>query len=145
ATSAAILRAGYLANADPGAPDTLAVNLSSARVRAALELIDGIRSGQPLGALLGYRLQRGLHDRHSALPLDRFIAALRRRFQLVADKLASTRGAPGDAIESIEANNVIDGLQLVSSIIQSKRRSYPYGLQLPPATADERAAIDAEV
>ena len=35
-------------------------------------LLDGIRQGQPLGALLGYRFERGLHERQ----LDRFIAGL---------------------------------------------------------------------
>ena len=77
ATTAAILRAGYLANAAPQEPGALAVNLSSARVRVALGLIEGIRNGQPLGALLGYRLQRGLHDRHAgagARPLPRAAA-----------------------------------------------------------------------
>ena len=37
-------------------------------------LLDGVRQGQPLGALLGYRFERGLHDRQ----LDRFIAGFRR-------------------------------------------------------------------
>ena len=65
ASTAALLRTGYLANASPGNPGTLAVNLSSERVRTALTFLDGIRAGQSLGALLGYRLERGLHDRHA--------------------------------------------------------------------------------
>ena len=63
------LRAGYLANAATANPDTLAVNLSSDRVRVALGLIEGIRNGQSLGALLGYRFERGparcVHARRS--------------------------------------------------------------------------------
>ncbi len=145
ATTAAILRAGYLANAARGAaPGALAVNLSSSRVRVALWLIEGIRNGQPLGALLGYRLQRGLHEGHAPLELDKFIYPLRQQFPLVANQLVSTR-EPGAAIEAIEANNVIDGLKLVEHAVKQGNRSYPFGLPLPAATTAERAAIDAEV
>jgi len=145
ANTAAILRAGYLANASPQEPGALAVNVSSARVRVALGLIEGIRNGQPLGALLGYRLQRGLHEGHPGLELDRFVYPLRKRFPLVADQLASTKTAEGVAIEAIEANNVVDGLKLVEHIARTGRRAYPFGLSLPSATQAERAAIDAEV
>ncbi len=76
ATTAAVLRSGHLAHAgEPGQP--LALDLSSRRVRLALALLDGVRAGQPLGALLGYRLERGLHEGHPGLALDRYIAALR--------------------------------------------------------------------
>ena len=144
ATTAAILRAGYLANASPGAPEALAVNLSSSRVRTALGLIDGIRNGQPLGALLGYRLQRGLHENHAPLELDRFIHALRQQFPLVANQLASTQDASA-AIETIEANNVVDGLKLLEHVRKPGNRSYPFHLPLPGAAPAETAAIDAEV
>ena len=40
--------------------DVFSVDLSSARVRTALGLLDGIRAGQPLAALLGYRIERRL-------------------------------------------------------------------------------------
>ena len=60
ADTAAVLRAGYVANAGKDNPNTLAVNLSSDRVRVALTLIEGIRNGQSLGALLGYQFERGL-------------------------------------------------------------------------------------
>ena len=145
ATSAAILRAGFLSNASRQAPGALAVNLSSARVRVALGLIEGIRNGQPLGALLGYRLQRGLHEGHAPLELDRFIYPLRKRFPLVADQLASTRTPEGVPIETIEANNVVDGLKFLEHLRTSGNRNYPFGLDLPAANADEGAAIDNEV
>ena len=55
AATAAVLRSGHLSHraADPGA---LAVDLSSSSVRLALEVLDGVRRGQPVGALLVYRL-----------------------------------------------------------------------------------------
>ncbi|HEY1431531.1 MAG TPA: hypothetical protein VGF39_07890 [Stellaceae bacterium] len=148
ATTASILRAGYLANASAAQPDALSVNLSSARVRVALGLIEGIRNGQPLGTLLGYRLQRGLHDGHPGLELDRFIAPMRKQFPLVADQLASTLSPEGTAIEAIEANNVIDGLKLIERIRTSGHRAYPFGLgaALPSVdNSDEQDAIDFEV
>ena len=144
AATAAILRSGYLSGASSQEPQALAVNLSSARVRVALELLEGIRNGQPLGALLGYRLQRGLHEGHAPLELDRFVYPLRQQFPLVANQLASTRD-PAAAIETIEANNVVDGLKLLEHLRKSGNRAYPFGLGLPAATTQERAAIDAEV
>jgi hypothetical protein len=39
-----------------------AIDLSSARVRIAIDLIDGVRQGQPLPALVGYRIERRLHE-----------------------------------------------------------------------------------
>ena len=62
ATAAAILRSGYLTHASPAEQDKLAVNLSSARVRRAKYLIEGVRNGQSLEALLGYLFERGLHE-----------------------------------------------------------------------------------
>ena len=144
ATTAAILRAGYIANASPQAPHALAVDLSSARVRLALGLIQAVRNGQPLGAVLGYRFQRGLHEDHAPLELDTFIHAIRSFFPLVANNIASTQDASAP-IETIEANNVIDGLKLIERVRQPANRQYPFGLALPGASTAESAAIDAEV
>nr|WP_168504516.1 hypothetical protein [Streptomyces sp. S1D4-11]QIY93188.1 hypothetical protein HEP87_01975 [Streptomyces sp. S1D4-11] len=70
ATTAAVLRSGWLSHTDQQAFD---IDLRANRVRRALALVDGIRSGQSLGALLGYRLERGLHDAQ----LDQLISAFR--------------------------------------------------------------------
>jgi hypothetical protein len=144
AATAAILRAGYLANASSQAPDALAVDLSSGRVRLALGLIEGIRNGQPLGALLGYRFQRGLHEDHQPLELDSFIHAMRPHFPLVANNIVSTMDTSA-SIETIEANNVIDGLKLIERVRKPENRLYPFGLPLPVASPAETAAINAEV
>ncbi|MBE2315697.1 hypothetical protein DVA67_006905 [Solirubrobacter sp. CPCC 204708] len=74
ATTAAVLRSGHLAHEG----EALQLDLSSRRVRLALALLDGVRAGQPLGALLGYRLERGLHEHHPSLSLDRYVAPLRK-------------------------------------------------------------------
>ena len=43
AVTAALLRNGYLSNATPDNPQSLAVNLSSERVRVALSIIEGLQ------------------------------------------------------------------------------------------------------
>jgi hypothetical protein len=142
ARTAAILRSGYLSNASAANPQTLAVNLSSDRVRTALGVLEGIRNGQSLGALLGYRFERGLHDDYGLAEVDKFIYPLRKAFPLVADNLASTATPPGVPIEAIEARNVLDGRKLAEQITSSGVSTYPFGLTtLPAATAAEAAAI----
>jgi hypothetical protein len=75
ASTVALLRSGHLSHAgDQSSDGPLAIDLSSARVRVAAWLLDGVRQGQPLGALLGYRFERRLHERQ----LEQFIAVFRR-------------------------------------------------------------------
>lgn len=146
AVAAAILRNGYLSNATPQNPDALAVNLSSARVRTALGVLEGLRNGQSLGALLGYRLERGMHDRHTMAEVDRFIYELRRAFPLVADHLKDTEAPPGEPIEAVEARNVVDGLALVRHIRKSGEDEYPFDKAgLPVADSPQSTVINAEV
>ncbi|MEO5819721.1 MAG: hypothetical protein ABIT71_04395, partial [Vicinamibacteraceae bacterium] len=112
AVTAGILRSGRLTHrrGDPNS-DALDIDLSSARVRDAVSLLDGMRRGQSLGALLGYRLERRLHERSGgALELDRFIYVLRTLAPLRAGKLSD----PGGTVEeSIAASDVVDGLRLL--------------------------------
>jgi hypothetical protein len=144
ARTAAVLRSGYLANATDTNPELMAVNLSSARVRLALSLLEGIRNGQSLGALLGYRFERDLHDRHGLVEVDKFIYPLRKAFPLVGDTLTPTRTDPDVPIEAIEARNVLDGRKLIDRIRTSGQTAYPFGLEtLREADASEAAAITA--
>jgi hypothetical protein len=149
AVTAAVLRAGYLSNAQDGNPEPLAVNLSSERVRVALSVLEGIGNGQRLGALLGYRIERGLHDGHPGLELDRFVLPLRTAFPLVAERIRSTRAEAGTEAELVAARNVVDGLRIVEQVESDPAlASYPFGRGdvLPTdATAAERGAIEAEV
>ena len=113
AVTAAILRSGFLSEArEPDEENRMAVNLSSRRVRMALEVIDGVRAGNDLGALLGYQLERFLHDSHArgTGTLDDLIAPLRRAFPSAAgvDPAAST---PETA-----ARQVVDGLALLETV-----------------------------
>lgn len=144
ARAAAVLRSGFLTHGGGGS-DELAVDLSSERVRRALGLVEGIRSGQSLEAILGYRFERGLHDRSPELELDRFILDIRQRFPLAADKV---HPADGD-VRAAEARQVLDGVALVKA---ARDGGYPYGVAgLPAADSPDpndralAAAIAAEV
>lgn len=152
ARTAAVLRAGYLANRVHGRDSEFAVNLSSERVRIALSHLDGLRQGQSLSALLGYRFERGLHNRDREAEVDQFIAGLRLKFPLRANKISQTTPTPDPAhplaIEQVEARNVIDGLTLIQhvSALPEAQRSYPFGLTgLPPADPGQKTAIGKEV
>ncbi|HLO01678.1 MAG TPA: hypothetical protein VK191_00985, partial [Symbiobacteriaceae bacterium] len=150
AAAAAILRSGYLSLEDRTAKNPFSVDLSSARVRLATELLDGIRQGQSLGALLGYRLERALHEGHPTLELDEAIYGLRR----VAAIGPAGRVPTGTALESVPANNVVDGLALQTRYKEGSRlnrwdaETIPFGApgsHLPAVTSAEGKAILAEL
>ncbi|MEV6911462.1 hypothetical protein [Amycolatopsis sp. NPDC051071] len=153
ARTAAVLRAGFLANGKQRKDSTFAVNLSSARVRVALSILDGMRQGQAPGALLGYRFERGLHDRR--IGLDKIIAGLRFKFPLRANKITESVPKPSEgpglptSVEQVEARNVIDGLALLRHVdlLKEAERVYPFKLEGLPKIADpgEIADIGKEV
>ncbi len=137
AASAAILRSGYLAHRgdDAGA---LALDLSSQRVARALGLLDGMRQGQTIGAMLGYRLERGLRDRR--VELAGYVLALRRAAPLAT----ATDGFDDDRpVEAIAARDVVDGLAL----LELWRTDEDALFQRPglPATGADRDDIEAEL
>ncbi len=131
ASAAALLRCGYLTHADPTNADIFAVNLSSTRVRNALQILEGIRNGQTLEALLGYQFERGLHDQGSANPalliLNEYIYDFRNAFPIQTN-LVQQQG--GTAQEIIPANDVVNGLALAGSTLD-----FPYGATGDVATA----------
>jgi hypothetical protein len=111
AVTAALLRNAHLGPTGvPSATGAFAIDLSSRRVREASRLLEGVRQGQPLGALLGYRVERLLHETvvDNGRSMDRFIAPLRR----VAPLIARSSGVTTASVETIAANNVVDGLVL---------------------------------
>jgi hypothetical protein len=108
AAAAAVLRSGHLSHraTDTGA---LSVDLSSERVRLALEVLDGVRQGQQVGALLGYRFERGLRERR--LTLAQYILPIRR----LAPLSTSTDAREGnEPLEAIAARDVVDGVRLLA-------------------------------
>lgn len=117
AKAAAVLHSAYLTHDyDSGdsptpPPNPARLNLTSARVRHALEILEGIRNGQPLGAILGYQFEKRLTEHGLAQYLDEFRAA----FPIVANKRdpgEATSVRSEQATEAIAARNVVDGLTL---------------------------------
>jgi len=142
ATTAAILRNAHINHATPTQPDLFAIDLSSERVRVALGLIEGLRNGQSLGALLGYRFERGLHDRGGSIELDQFIFSIRMAFPLRANRHNDTADEEG-SIETIEARNVVDGQKLLEHVVAHHDIPYPWGKDLLRGPGEDW--INAEV
>ena len=137
ASTAALLRNAQLGSDGVAeSKGAFAIDLSSRRVREASWLLDGVRQGQPLAALLGYRFERRLHD----LRKDQFIAPLRELAPLTARKLENT-DLP---VESIAANNVVDGLVL-NQKWQDQKQSVKDRLQSAGATADDLTKLSREL
>jgi hypothetical protein len=143
ALAAAVLRSGYLNHATTDHPDTMAVNLSSERVRRALFILDGIRNGQSLEALLGYQFERGLHDRGSQnndlKKLNGYIYLFRDAFPN-QQHFIQQRGSQSSA-STIVANNVVNGLTLAESTLP-----FPYGsaIKHTDITPALQAAVEEE-
>lgn len=172
--TAAVLRNAYISNASKDEAEPYKVNLSSERVRMALLIIEGMQQGQSLGALLGYQLERGLHDRTEE-ELDIYIYELRKVFPLVSNKMISTQIKSGKtttlpdeqqrfeeeeeefeqdkAVTKMEARNVVNGLSLLDHIRKTGEETYPFGFPLgegidklkPVDNEDQSNAINAEV
>ncbi|WP_222102088.1 hypothetical protein [Candidatus Propionivibrio aalborgensis] len=130
ATTAAVLHSAYLNHAGDG-NNPACINLSSERTRKALQLVDGVRSGQPLGALLGYEFERRLVEEGVAQYIDEFRAA----FPIAAIAESNSDNQP---VEAIAARNVVDGLALarhakqqgsgfIAALISKANSSVPTG------------------
>ena len=173
ALTAAVLRNAYISRASANSAEPYKVNLTSERVRLALDVVEGMQQGQSLGALLGYRLERDLHDTGSE-ELDTYIYELRKLFPLNSNRMQSTQiaeGRPADtpqeaernqeeedalsgdaAVAKIEARNVVDGLALLDHIRKVDRDEYPFGFeigdgpaQLKNASSGQSGAINAAI
>ena len=144
AKTAAILRSAYLTHVGEDGGNLARTDLSSRRLRNALELMRGIGPGQPVGALLGYQFERELHDR----TLDAYVDSFRGIYPLVANSVTPIE--PGESPEATAARNVVDGVALVSAWRSNQTKtlaSFPPELAgAPPADARGlTAAMDALV
>jgi hypothetical protein len=139
AATAAVLKGARLTH-DPG--DTgdaaLDIDLSSTRVRAALSIVDGMRSGQSLGALLGYRLERWIHQKvlfdadGDPIHFDKYIYCLRSIAPLTAAKSTDrTTEAVDGSLESVAASEVVDGVRLLE-LYRANRAAIGARLAAPP-------------
>lgn len=123
AITAAVLRSSFNRSAEGSTQDySLNVNLSSSRVRQALRIIDGVRNGLSVGAVLGSDLERALHEEYkkSDLEMDYFIYFLRQTYPLnsssveamVADKNANAdKGFRDVTIDVLNGSALLDDLR----------------------------------
>jgi hypothetical protein len=142
AAAAALLRNAHLgATNAPQADSPFAISLTSRRVREADRLLEGIRQGQKLGALLGYRFERGLHD----LGFDVVIPRMRTLAPLDVPALDNST----TPMEAVAANNVVDG-QVLARMWQDnpghvRDHMQPSDPAVPPLTADQLTTIGREL
>lgn len=110
AATAALLRSGSATQRDSAAFN---IDLSSARVRQALWLFEGVRNGQTPAALLGYCFERGLRELGPALQaqLQAHLPALRDAFPMPL--VLDTAAGPA---ESSPARNVVNGVRMVQAV-----------------------------
>ena len=104
ASSAAILRSGFMANHEHGAFN---IDLDSRRTKRAQSILEGLRRDQPLAALYGYRIERGLRD----AVLGKYIWPLRLSYPWRAAG-ADLRDEPQEAVG---ARDVVDGVALMAA------------------------------
>ncbi|CAN5158403.1 hypothetical protein BH23BAC1_BH23BAC1_26950 [soil metagenome] len=142
ASAASLLRSGYKNHATKENPEVMAVNLSSERVRRALFILDGMRNGQKLEALLGYQFERGLHDRSSentTLDLNQHIYNFREKFP-IRHNIISQKGSSDTPQESVPAYNIVNGLALAELTT-----GYPFGVPgIDGLNTSQKAAITVE-
>jgi hypothetical protein len=153
AAAAALLRNAYLSHALPEQAEMFAVNLSSERVRRGEFVLEGMRNGQPIEALLGYQFERGLHDRTSAsaaaneivvLELNQFILPFRQAFTFESREVV--QAGTGAASETVPPYSVVNGLKLSQATL-SAANGFGLNAFLQPAelpNANQGAAIVAE-
>lgn len=118
AATGAVMLSGYTQRAKVEAEDPLSVNLSSERVRAALDLMEGIRNGQNFGVLLGYEFERRFRE---LLPTDSVnvpIYNLRKEYPL--DEFVVDVAPGPEAVEKIRSRSVVNGNKLIELVQEGK-------------------------
>ena len=106
AAASAVLRNGYITHSsEPEKKDLLKININSERTKEALEIINGIVH-TPLPELLGYKLERGLHD----ADIDYLIDEFRKHFPLNKNDNKKLDSLVEPALERVEPRNLTDGL-----------------------------------
>jgi hypothetical protein len=104
AAAGAVLRSGFMSHGGTQDEPVLAIDLSSDRTRLALWLLDGVRQGQALGALTGYRFEQALHD----AGLDVYVQPFRDKYPLIAAELTAQTAAG----QVVPPSQVVDGVAL---------------------------------
>ncbi|MFM0330093.1 hypothetical protein [Paraburkholderia strydomiana] len=134
AAAAAVLRAGYMSHKGATTEPLLSIDLSSKRVSRALWTLDGVRGGQRLSALLGYRFEAELDARD----LQIYVQPFRDRFPMMGSDLTPTD--PG--AEAVGASDVVDALALRAAFDANQLAvGGDWGPGLPPPGSADQLTI----
>jgi hypothetical protein len=112
ATTAAILRNASINNGTDDNSGAFQINLSSAQVRKGTWYMDGLRQGHLPGELLGYRLERMIHEeskKANSQIKETDVFELRDRFPLTIQETKDLSG------ESTAALTIIDGEKFLNT------------------------------
>jgi hypothetical protein len=101
--ASSIFKNSFLAHEQEDVSNPFTINLSSDRLQKSQFLLDGIRQGQQLEALLGYQLERHLHENN----MHHEIYQLREAFPLYENATANVTGFVN--------LSVIDGLKAIKN------------------------------
>ncbi len=150
AAAAALLRNAYLSHANPDQAEIFSVNLSSDRVRGAEFVLEGMRNGQPIEALLGYQFERRLHDRTSqsaargdipVLEFNQFILPYRQAFPFESREVP--QAGTGGPSETVPPFSVVNGLKLIQATLNA---SNGFGLaSILPVPQQPNATLGAAI
>ena len=131
AVTAALVRSGRQSHRGEDAFD---LDMSSAACRReALKLLEGVAAGQPLAALLGYRIERKLTD----AGLAELIVGLR-----IAAPLRARADDLDTPVESVAARDVVNGLRLLDMLPTQQWFQLLAKLQV---TGDRQTRLEAVV
>lgn len=115
AAAAAVLRSGYSTRANSSSDSPLSVNISSERVRSAIDMLEGIRNGQQLSVLLGYEFERHMYEGETYTTtsiIDPYVDELRVAFPL---QNTITQYNSSGTSTPVQAVNVLDGQRLINA------------------------------
>jgi hypothetical protein len=131
AATAALLHSGWAAHS---APQAFAVDLTSERVRRAQATLSALREGRTLEELLGYQLERALHDKQA----DNLISSLRQACPLpVADT------ANSDTPDDVMAARADHGRRLIVDGDAARRNGADFSNN-QNLTADQKSLLAAQ-
>jgi hypothetical protein len=138
AAAGAVLRSGYMSHRNTPDEPLLAIDLSSARTQMAVWLLDGVRQGESMGELTGYRFEEALHG----AGLDVYVQPFRDKYPLVGTDLTPATAAG----EVVPPPQVVDGVKLSADWKAGNLNAGAYwgaGLPTPspPANATQTTMI----
>ncbi len=146
AVTAAVLRSGYLSSKlheSSNLTNQMAVSLSSKRVRMALELLNGVRNGQDLNHLLGYRLEEEMYKlTRTDSELGKLVISLRKSFP--NDIVDTTLDVPVSN-RNYEFAKVCDGLAILEATSTIVENTLQPGEPSILAHFDEKIIDDVDI